>query len=62
MNKLIMITALTIALSGCRMSNDSKEKSISTIHHDGLCFVVYNTWDGTAMVQVECDTLEEDAE
>ena len=59
MSKLIMIAVLAVALSGCRMNNDSKPKSISTIHHEGLCFVVYNTFDGTAMVQVECDELKE---
>ena len=62
MNKVLMITALTIAPSGCRMDNESKQKSISTIHHDGLCFVVYNTFDGTAMVQVECGSLKEEDE
>ncbi len=53
MKKLLLIL---IALSSCKQRDLTKE--IFTMHHEGLCFVVYRASErGVGLVQVDCAAL-----
>jgi hypothetical protein len=60
MKKILMITVIAAALVGCTNTTErGGNDDTFTVRHEGLCFVVYDNYNGAAMAQVDCSELEE---